>query len=78
MLMTATKITRINHVRQLCDKRGWDRKTALREITYHANVTRPTAERAYNGETELELDTIEKLAALFGVTKEEVLESRFK
>lgn len=76
--MTEKKITRINHVRQLCDKRGWDRLTALREITYHAFVTRVTAERAYNGSTELKLDTVEKLAALFGVTPQDVLETRFR
>lgn len=78
MLMTALKVTRINHVKELCARKGWSKQIALREIIYHGNVTRNTAEKAYNGDTDLSLDTVEKLAALLGATKEEVLESRFK
>ncbi len=70
-------IKRVNHVQELSRKQGWkDRKTALREIIYLANLTRPTAEKAYDGDTDLSMDTVEKLAALFNVTKEQVLESK--
>ena len=72
------QITRVSHVRKLCDKAGWkDRKQAIRELMYRANITRNTAEKAYEGSTELDLDTVEKLAAAFKVSKDSVLESRF-
>jgi hypothetical protein len=42
---------------------------------YHTTVSQRTAERAFDGETELSMDTVEQLARLFDVSKDEVLES---
>lgn len=71
------EITRINHIKSLCKRKGWDRKTFVREAIYHAILSRPTAEKAYDGDTDLSMDTVERIARLFGVQKDEVLESKF-
>lgn len=79
MLTMTSKIVRVNHVKELCKRMGWvDRRTAIRELVYNANVTIPTAIKAYDGNTDLGIDTVERLALVFGVTKEEVLESRYR
>ena len=68
---------RINHVAQLCKKRGWSKKQFLKEAIYHTNVSNRTLEKAYSGETELSIDTVEQLAKLFKVSKDDILESVF-
>jgi hypothetical protein len=68
-------IKRINHVSALCKKKGWSKNQFIREAMYHTLVSDRTLEKAYEGETELSMDTVEQLAKLFNVSKDEVLES---
>lgn len=72
--------TRINHVRELCNKQKppMDKKTFVEEAGYQTKISRPTLEKAYNGATQLDYDVIEKLAWFFGVGTEDVLESLFE
>jgi hypothetical protein len=41
-------------------------------------LSRPTLEKAYKGDTDLDLSVIEKLAWYFGVETNEIIESKFK
>ena len=74
-MLATMKIKRKNHVAALCDKKGWGKQQFIREAMYHTLISDRTLEKAFDGETELSLDTIEQLARLFKVTKDEVLES---
>jgi hypothetical protein len=74
-MLADTKIKRINHVAALCKKRGWNKDRFVRETFYHTNISQRTAERAFDGEIELSMTTVEQLAKLFDVSKDEVLES---
>lgn len=76
-MVTATKekIERINHVATLCKKKGWDKDMFIREGMHKTTCSFRTLFRAYDGETELSMDTVEQLAKFFNVTKDEVLES---
>lgn len=67
---------KINKVSDLCRKRGWDRKRFIKEAEYHAGISRPTAEKAYDGETDLSMDTVIALAKMFKVDFDEVMEIR--
>lgn len=67
---------RINHVKDLCRRKGWDKRTFIKEAQYHADLSRQTAFKVYDGATDLQLDTIVALARLFGVGADEVLEIR--
>jgi len=73
--MLDTKIERINHVAALCKKKNWTKNQFVREGMYHTNISDTTLEKAFAGETDLSMDTVEQLAKLFDVTKDEVLES---
>ena len=75
MLATIKKIKRINHVAKLCGKKGWGKQQFVREAMYHTLISDRTLEKAYEGETDLSLETIEQLAKLFDVSKDEVLQS---
>jgi hypothetical protein len=75
MLATNIKIKRINHVAELCKKKGWNKTRFVKEAVYHTDFSDTTLEKAFAGETDLSMGLVEQLAWLFGVTKEEVLES---
>jgi hypothetical protein len=76
--MTMTfEAARVNHVSDLCRKKKMNRKDFIREVGYKANISRPTLEKAYDGSTDLDYAVIEKLAWFFGVSTDEVLESKF-
>jgi transcriptional regulator with XRE-family HTH domain len=68
-------IKRINHVPELCKKKGWSKSRFVREAMYHTPISDTTLEKAFSGETDLSLDTVEQLAKLFNVMKDEILES---
>lgn len=68
-------IKRVNHVAALAKKKGWNKNQFVREAMYQVEVSQRTAERAFDGELDLSMDTVERLAWMFGVTKEDVLES---
>jgi len=68
-------IERINHVAELCKGRGWDKDKFIREGMHKTTCSFRTLFRAYDGEKELSMDTVEQLAKLFNVTKDEILES---
>jgi hypothetical protein len=69
------EIKRVNHVAKLCKTKGWSKARFVKEAVYHTNVSDRTLEKVYDGATNLDLDTVEQLAKLFDVTKDEVLES---
>jgi len=73
--MKIKPIKRINHVVDLCKARGWNKQQFVREAMYHTLISNRTLEKAYEGEIKLDLDTVEQLAKLFNVTKDEVIES---
>lgn len=75
MLATIKKIKRINHVAELCKKKGWSKQQFIREAMYHTLISDRTLEKVYNGAEQMDLDTLEHLAKLFNVGKDEVLES---
>ena len=68
-------IKRKNHVKQLCKDLDWNRSRFVREAFYQVGLSPRTAERAFDGELDLSMETVERLAKLFDVTKDEVLES---
>lgn len=68
-------IKRINHVSKLCKGKEWSKDKFIREGMYRTTCSARTLDRAYEGEKELSMDTVEQLAKLFNVTKDEVLES---
>lgn len=76
-MITAMKeeIKRINHVAALCKKKGWDKDLFIRQGMTGTTCSFRTLFRAYDGETELSMDTVEQIAKLFNVTKDEILES---
>lgn len=75
VVTTQEEIKRINHVKELCKKEGWDKDMFIRQGMANTKCSFRTLFRAYDGETELSMDTVEQLARLFDVTKDEVLES---
>jgi len=75
MLATVKKIKRINHVADLCKKKGWSKQQFIREAMYHTLISDRTLEKIYDGVTTMDVDTLELLAMLFNVTKEDILES---
>ena len=70
------QITRINHTPRIIKRLGWDRKKFIREATYHAELSRPTAAKYADGHTDLYLASLERVAALLRVGKDEVLETK--
>jgi hypothetical protein len=74
-MIATLNIKRINHVKELAKKKGWSKQQFIREGMYHTLISDRTLEKVYDGETELSLDVVERLAKLFNVTKDEVLES---
>jgi len=69
------EIKRINHVAKLCKAMEWDKNTFIREGMHKTTCSFRTLFRAYDGEKELSMDTVEQLAKLFNVGKDEILES---
>lgn len=78
MTFELDRIERKNHVKELCKKHDLDRAGWLREAMYHLQLARNTALKAYDGETDLSLDVIERIAVFFDVSKDEVLETVIK
>jgi hypothetical protein len=78
MTFELDRIERINHVAKLCRKHKLDRAGWLREAQYHLKLARNTALKAYDGETDLSMEVVEKIAYYFEVTKDEVLETVIK
>jgi hypothetical protein len=76
-MLAEMNITRKNHVAKLAKAKGWNRAQFIREARYQTLVSDRTLERAYDGEIDLSLITVEQLAKLFNVTKDEILESIF-
>jgi Cro/C1-type helix-turn-helix DNA-binding protein len=76
-MLAEMKIKRINHIASLCKKKGWTKNQFIREAMYHTPISDTTLEKAYGGETDLSMDTVEQLAKLFKVGKDEILESIF-
>jgi hypothetical protein len=74
-MLVELNITRKNHVKKLCKGKDWNRARFVREAFYQVGLSPRTAERAFDGELELSMETVERIAKLFDVTKEEVLES---
>lgn len=74
-MLAEMNITRKNHVAKLAKVKGWKRDQFIREALYHTRISQRTLERAFDGELELSMITVEQLAKLFNVTKDEVLES---
>jgi hypothetical protein len=72
---TREEIKRINHVSKLCKKEGWDKDMFIRKGMGNTTCSFRTLFRAYDGETVLSMDTVEQLAKLFNVSKDEILES---
>jgi hypothetical protein len=68
-------IKRKNHVKQLCKAVDWNRSRFVREAFYQVGLSPRTAERAFDGELDLSMETVERLAKMFNVTKDEILES---
>jgi hypothetical protein len=68
-------ITRKNHVKKLCKGKDWNRSRFVREAFYQVGLSPRTAERAFDGELDLSMETVERIAKMFDVTKEQVLES---
>lgn len=75
VLMTERKEeVRINHVAKLAEKKGWDEAAFIREAQYHTTISRTTLYKAYQGATDLHLETVVELAKFFGVQFKDVLE----
>ena len=77
VVATNENIKRINHVKALCKSEGWDKDMFIRQGMANTTCSFRTLFRAYDGETVLSMETVEQLAWLFKVTKEDVLESKF-
>jgi transcriptional regulator with XRE-family HTH domain len=69
---------RISHVPALCKKNKLSQSDFVRAAGFLTKLSRPTLEKAYKGDTDLDLSVIEKLAWYFGVETNEIIESKFK
>jgi DNA-binding phage protein len=75
MVMTEhKKEVRINKVARLAEAKGLTRSRFLIEAQYHTNISRTTLSKAYDGATDLDLNTVVALAKFFGVQFKDVLE----
>jgi transcriptional regulator with XRE-family HTH domain len=75
MVMTEQKKEiRINKVAKLAEGKGLTRPRFLIEAQYKTGISRTTLSKAYNGETDLDIETVIKLAQFFGVQFKDVLE----
>jgi transcriptional regulator with XRE-family HTH domain len=69
---------RTSHVPRLCKQHGLSQSDFVRDAGYLTKLSRPTLEKAFKGDTDLDLSVIEKLAWFFEVETNEILESTFK
>lgn len=75
--MTETKKEiRINKIAKLADAQGWSRPKFLIEAQYRTGISRTTLSKAYDGATDLSLETVVSLAKFFNVQIKDVLEIR--
>ena len=63
-----------NHVAELAKKKGLTKSRFLVEAQYHTDISRTTLLKAYDGATDLSLETVIELAKFFGVQFKDVLE----
>lgn len=57
-----------SHVRRLCDSKGWDLNDFIGFMRAKAKIGEITARKIYNGDTNLRVDTVAKVALLLGHT----------
>ena len=75
-MITSENIARVNHVQKLAKRAGLNRAQFIREVLYRLHFSRGTAEKVFDGATDLDLSVVEKLALFFEVGKDDVLESK--
>jgi DNA-binding XRE family transcriptional regulator len=73
-VMTDEKVKLTNHVKELAEKKGYSKSQFLAAAEHLQGISRNTLQKAYEGSTELSLETVIKLAQFFGVQFKDVLE----
>jgi len=68
-------IVRVNHYPEIAKRKGWTRKEAIRQAVFGARLSWPTAAKWADGSTEVELDSLERMAIWLNVKKDQLLES---
>jgi hypothetical protein len=74
--MDYMRITRINHTPKIIKKLGWNRTKFIREAQYKAELSWPAAAKYADGRTDVDLTSLERVAALLNVGKDDILETR--
>jgi DNA-binding phage protein len=70
------KATITNHVAELAGKKGYNKSKFLAAAEHLTGISRNTLQKAYEGSTELSIETVIGLAQFFGVQFKDVLEIR--
>lgn len=70
------KITRINHTPKIIKKLGWSRRQFIRAAISKAELSWPSADKYARGRTDVDLTSLERVAALLNVGKDDVLETK--
>ena len=70
------RITRINHTPKIIKKLGWSRTKFIREAQYKAELSWPAAAKFADGRTDVNLESLERIAAMLNVGKDDVLETK--
>jgi DNA-binding phage protein len=68
------KATITNHVAELAAKKGYNKSKFLAAAEHLTGISRNTLQKAYEGSTELSIETVIGLAQFFGVQFKDVLE----
>jgi DNA-binding XRE family transcriptional regulator len=63
-----------SHVAELAEKRGYNKSKFLAAAEHLTGISRNTLIKAYDGATDLDIQTVIKLAQFFGVQFKDVLE----
>jgi DNA-binding XRE family transcriptional regulator len=74
MVESKAKIT--NHVAELAEKRGYKKSKFLAAAEDQTGISRTTLSKAYDGATDLSIETVISLARFFGVQFKDILEIR--
>ena len=69
-------VSRINHFPEIAQKKKWDRPEAIRQLMYHCKLSWPTAAKWADGDTDVDLAGLERIAAWLSVSKDELLETK--
>ena len=72
------EIKRVNHFPDIMKQNGWDREEAIRQSMYHARLSWPSAAKWADGETDVDLITLERMAAWLKLGKDDLLETKLK